>query len=115
MEAEMNALIIPVYKNEESVPELITAVKGINDSMNNDLLTVFVVDGSPDNSYSLLAELLPKSGFRSKLISHSRNFGSFAAIRTGLINTEADKYAIMAADLQEPPELITEFFGKLKR
>lgn len=110
----MNALIIPVYKNEETIADLIKEVKKISDSLSGSLTAVFVVDGSPDNSYQLLSELLPGSGFKSMLISHSRNFGSFAAIRTGMLSVEAEKYAAMAADLQEPTGLIIDFFGMIE-
>jgi glycosyltransferase involved in cell wall biosynthesis len=51
--------------------------------------------------------------FKSKLIVLSRNFGSFAAIRTGLERASGNLYAVMAADLQEPPALILEFFRTL--
>jgi polyisoprenyl-phosphate glycosyltransferase len=109
----MDALIIPVYRNEESISDLIGAIKRIRDK-SPDLFVTFVVDGSPDNSYLLLSEELKKTGFPSKLVLHSRNFGSFAAIRTGLALTSAENYAVMAADLQEPPELILSFFERLK-
>jgi glycosyltransferase involved in cell wall biosynthesis len=78
------------------------------------LTATFVIDGSPDNCYSLLADKVPKASFSSQLLSHSKNFGSFAAIRTGLRLTESEKYAVMAADLQEPPELILSFFEQLQ-
>jgi polyisoprenyl-phosphate glycosyltransferase len=76
---------------------------------------VFVVDGSPDRSADILAAELPKAPFRSRLVCHARNFGSFAAIRTGLRVATGDHFAAMAADLQEPPELIASFFGALLR
>src|SRR6056297_2692680 len=104
----MNALIIPVYKNENSIKELVSGVKNINGGLSEGMTAVFVVDGSPDNSSGLLEKLLPTAGFKSKLVEHSRNFGSFEAIRTGMKEIEADKYAVMAADLQEPPELIID-------
>ncbi len=110
----MNALIIPVYKNENSIKELVSGVKNINGGLSEGMTAVFVVDGSPDNSSGLLEKLLPTAGFKSKLVEHSRNFGSFEAIRTGMKEIEADKYAVMAADLQEPPELIIDFFKNLK-
>ncbi|MRR12955.1 glycosyltransferase, partial [bacterium] len=43
-------------------------------------------------------------------VSLSRNFGSFAAIRQGLAVAGGPYFAVMAADLQEPPELALEFF-----
>jgi len=114
MEGRMNALIIPVYKNEDTIEELTGAVRKIRRGTGGQFTAVFVVDGSPDKSYERLVKLLPKAGFKSRLITHSRNFGSFAAIRTGMELVEAEKYAVMAADLQEPEELISGFFRGLK-
>jgi glycosyltransferase involved in cell wall biosynthesis len=77
------------------------------------LEAVFVIDGSPDRSFELLAEALPGASFAAKLIAHSRNFGSFAAIRTGLCACSGDYMAAWAADLQEPPSLMLDFVAKL--
>ena len=99
-------LVIPVYRNEGSIPGLLAAVGGLNRELGNDLEAVFVVDGSPDRCYELLRVALPKQLFRSQLILLSRNFGSFMAIRTGLQFGKGDRFAVMAADLQEPPELV---------
>jgi len=109
----VNALIIPVYKNEETISELLQALGIIHRDLGGDLTVTFVVDGSPDRCHELLRDALAKVDFPSTLILHSRNFGSFAAIRTGLQFTEADFYAVMAADLQEPTSLIMEFFKTL--
>lgn len=110
----MYSLIIPVYKNQESIPSLIDVVELLNQKLDNALEIIFVVDGSPDLSYALLKDLLAHVGFKSKLLLLSRNFGSYAAIRAGLEVAEGPFFAVMAADLQEPPELILEFFKLLK-
>lgn len=103
------SIIIPVYGNEGNVPSLIARLTELMDELPHDTEVVFVVDGSPDRSYELLAEALPAARFRSQLIQHSRNFGSFAAIRTGLAASTGDAVGVMAADLQEPAELMVEF------
>src|SRR4051794_9246198 len=74
---------------------------------------VFVVDGSPDGSLLLLRRMLGERAFASQLVAHSRNFGSFAAIRTGFAAADGDFVAAMAADLQEPVELVEQFFALL--
>ena len=111
----MFSLIIPVYRNQESLPELIAAIAGINQSLDGKLEAVFVVDGSPDRSYALLREALPHASFASQLLVLSRNFGAFAAIRCGLQAASGNYFAVMAADLQEPPELAVEFFRRLEK
>jgi glycosyltransferase involved in cell wall biosynthesis len=105
--------IIPVYRNEGTLESLVDALTGIADELHNRLEAVFVVDGSPDRSYLTLRKLVEAAPFPSQLISLSRNFGSFPAIRMGLECGKGPFYAVLAADLQEPPELIVTFFHTL--
>jgi glycosyltransferase involved in cell wall biosynthesis len=107
------SLVVPVYKNETTIPALLEAVRGISDAVGGKLEAVFVVDGSPDQSYALLRQALDALPFPAQLLAHSRNFGSFPAIRTGLAAARGEYFAVMAADLQEPPELIVDFFKSL--
>ncbi len=106
-------IVVPVYKNAESIGRLMRAVSDMNTRLGGELEVVFVVDGSPDRSFEMLKQEISTADFTSRLIGHSRNFGSFAAIRTGLIACEAEYMAVMAADLQEPPTLILDFFRSL--
>lgn len=101
----MLTLVIPVYRNEESLPELLLAVQSLASALEGRMEAVFVVDGSPDRSYEILRRELPALALQSKLVLLSRNFGSFAAIRTGLARGGGERFVVMAADLQEPPEL----------
>ena len=102
----MLSLVIPVYRNEDSIPELLAALQGLHRALQGALEVVFVVDGSPDRSHALLSEQLPPSGLNGALVLLTRNFGAFAAVRTGLEQASGDRFAVMAADLQEPPELV---------
>lgn len=61
----MLSLIVPVYGNEGSLPELLAAVTRLDDSLGGEFETVFVVDASPDNCYLLLRQQLPQESFRS--------------------------------------------------
>lgn len=109
----MYSVVIPVYRNEESIPALVESLRqlalDVRQRHGDDFEAVFVVDGCPDRSHIVLERLLPQAGFRSQLIRHSRNFGSFAAIRTGLAAATGDRFGVIAADLQEPPELLLAF------
>lgn len=107
------SVVIPVYNNAGSIPELVYRLDEISTSLGDRMEAVFVVDGSPDNSYDVIAEMTSEMSFDVQLMRHSRNFGSFAAIRTGLRAARGDFMAVMAADLQEPPELVLEFFRLL--
>lgn len=107
------SLVVPVYKNAGSIAALLEAIEGICVDLGEVIEAVFVVDGSPDRSEELLRAALPACGFVSRLVVHSRNFGSFAAIRTGLGVAQGQAIAVMAADLQEPPQLVVTFFREL--
>ncbi|SRR6266487_489001 len=111
----MYSIVIPVYKNEDSICDLLQALQRISRQLADSLEVVFVVDGSPDQSLQRLTATLPNVSFASKLIVLSRNFGSFAAIRVGLQKATGNYFAVMAADLQEPPELMIDFFDALAK
>lgn len=111
----MHSIVIPVYKNEASIPDLLQTLEGIAKKLGSDLEVVFVVDGSPDQSFQRLAAELPAVTFKSKLVALSRNFGAFSAVRVGLQKATGPYFAVMAADLQEPVALILGFFDVLAR
>lgn len=106
-------LVIPVYRNEGSIPDLLRAVSGLHQQLQGRMHTVFVIDGSPDRCYELLRDALPTQTFPSTLALLARNFGSFSAIRAGLELIVSPRYAVMAADLQEPPELVLQMNAAL--
>jgi glycosyltransferase involved in cell wall biosynthesis len=110
----MLSLVVPVYRNEASIPELLGALADLDRALAGELEAVLVVDGSPDGSLERLAEALPQAPFHSQLIALSRNFGAFPAVLAGLAAGQGPRYAVMAADLQEPPELVLEFDARLR-
>jgi glycosyltransferase involved in cell wall biosynthesis len=111
------SVVIPVYRNAESLVELIGELSGLrarlHDALGVSMEAVFVVDGNPDGSYEVLLRHLPGAPFPSQLLLHSRNFGSFAAIRSGLGAASGEYRGVMAADLQEPASLQEEFLTRL--
>jgi len=109
------SLIIPVYRNELNIPELLKIVKIISGKLQDSIEVLFIVDGSPDKSHEILSNALKTAKIYSKLVLLSRNFGSFSAIRAGLNLANGKYFAVMAADQQEPPELIVQFFTALKK
>ena len=111
----MYSLVIPVYRNEETIAPLLAAFVELNERLTERLEVVFVVDGSTDKSYALLRQQLGDMPFDSELVLLSRNFGAFSAIRAGLSIAEGPYFAVMAADLQEPPELVEQFFTVLQK
>jgi len=108
------SLVIPVYRNEENIGPLIEALEQLNEEVGGDLEVVCVVDGSPDLSGERLVAAAEDVSFPLRIVFHSRNFGSFTAIRTGMEFAGGESIAVMAADLQEPPELIQRFYAILE-
>ena len=110
-----NSLIIPVYNSENNLNNLIKRINDLYKELSKDLEIIFVIDGSPDNSYEMLKNLLPQEKFSSKIVLLSRNFGTFNAIRTGLEIARGKYFAVMSDDLQEPIDLILNFFKILNQ
>jgi glycosyltransferase involved in cell wall biosynthesis len=108
------SVVIPVYGNEGTLGAVIERLEAIAPRLPGPLEAVFVVDGSPDGSLLVLERLLPEAKIAGQIVVHSRNFGSFPAIRTGLAAARGAYIGVMAADLQEPPELMEEFFDVLR-
>jgi dTDP-4-amino-4,6-dideoxygalactose transaminase len=106
------AVVVPVYGNE---PTLRTLHQRILDATRNlpvELTVQYVNDRSPDNSQAVLEDLAARDP-RVRVILLSRNHGSFVAITAGLNEVrDHDAVCILAADLQDPPEIIPELFAK---
>lgn len=107
------SVVVPVYGNRDSLPALVDRLIELDDSRDGRLEAVFVVDGSPDDSLEVLRRALADGHLESQVLSLSRNFGSFSAIRAGLAVARGEYIAVMAADLQEPVEVVASFFDAL--
>ena len=114
MSGPILSLVLPVYNEEEIIPELdrrlrsfLADLDGIGDSWE----VVFVNDGSKDRSLPMLKELAAAEP-RYKVVSFARNFGHQMAITAGLDRAEGSAVVVMDADLQDPPEVVK---GMLER
>jgi polyisoprenyl-phosphate glycosyltransferase len=108
------SVVVPVYGNRDSLRTLVDRLVAMNRERGGGLEAVFVVDGSPDDSLAVLRHTLADGLLASQVLSLSRNFGSFSAIRAGLAVARGDFIAVMAADLQEPAEVVSSFFDALE-
>lgn len=111
----MLSIVVPVFRNEKNVDRLVQELERIAGLAPMRIEVVLVVDGSPDRSLELLQRQLPGAAFSSVLISLSRNFGAFNAVRCGLEAAGGDYVAVLAADLQEPADLALKFLDILRR
>ena len=100
------SVVVPVYFNAATLPVLLKRLRHVADEL-PELAFEFVLvdDGSRDESFSILqAEAAADERVRGLRLS--RNFGSNAAILAGLSHAKGDCCVVIAADLQDPPELI---------
>jgi len=102
------SIVVPVYHNAASLPDLLAKFQELSRKNSGDRFEfVFVDDGSRDNSFAVL-ESLARAEQRMRIVKLSRNFGSNAALLAGLDQARGDVVAAIAADLQDPPELIDD-------
>jgi dolichol-phosphate mannosyltransferase len=103
--------IIACYKDGQAIPIMAERLERVFNQLDVDYEIIFVNDGSPDDS----EEAIRASSARNPRIvgiTHSRNFGSQAAFRSGMELASKNAVVLMDGDLQDPPELIPEFVAK---
>ncbi|MEO1287169.1 MAG: glycosyltransferase family 2 protein [Chloroflexota bacterium] len=101
------SIIIPVYNEEESLPHLRQRLNSLLDSLNIDAEVWLVDDHSTDKSLAMLRAISDEDE-RYNYIRLASNSGSHVAILAGLRQARGDCATMIAADLQDPPELIPE-------
>lgn len=99
------SLIIPIYNEEETIPELYRRVSDVMDGLDDSVELILINDGSRDRSLKLILELQERDA-RVCYISFARNFGHQAAVTAGLNFARGQVIVVLDADLQDPPELI---------
>jgi polyisoprenyl-phosphate glycosyltransferase len=105
--------IIACYKDAQAIPFMYERLVRTFHKINTDYEIIFVNDCSPDNTSAVLQVLVQQD---SKVIGieHSRNFGSQSAFMSGMEIASGDAMVLLDGDLQDPPELIEEFYEKWK-
>ncbi|MCL2461154.1 MAG: glycosyltransferase family 2 protein, partial [Defluviitaleaceae bacterium] len=96
-------VVIPVYNEQESIPECHRRVSAVMKGVGEPYEILFINDGSKDRSPELLREICAKDK-NVKCVSFSRNFGHMPAITAGLDFARGDAVLVIDADLQDPPE-----------
>jgi undecaprenyl-phosphate 4-deoxy-4-formamido-L-arabinose transferase len=99
------AVVIPVYNEEENLPALMQRLMPVMLGLGNSFEIIFIDDGSHDQSLQILKEFTKNSQVR--VVELTKNYGQHAAIMAGFSITQADIVITMDADLQNPPEEIT--------
>ena len=103
--------IIACYKDGQAIPIMAERLERMFTKLEVDYEIIFVNDGSPDESEEAIRALSARNP-RVVGITHSRNFGSQAAFRSGMELASKNAVVLMDGDLQDPPELIPQFMAK---
>lgn len=108
------SIVVPVYGNAGSLPALFGKLQQIEQRLHIDDVSmdlIFINDGSPDDSMSHLINF-KKVRPATTVVKLTRNFGAVHASKCGLSFIKGDCFMILAADLQDPPELIFEMLTR---
>lgn len=105
------SVIIPVYNEEKNIPEIYSRVSSVLSYIPYGYEIILVDDGSIDGSKREITSIIKKDS-KVKAIEFSRNFGKEAATTAGVCAALGDAIIIIDADLQHPPEFITEMIKK---
>lgn len=106
------SIVVPIYYNELNIPDTVPQLLALAPQLPDYALElVFVDDGSGDNSLQLLREAQRAHPDVITVVKLTRNFGSMAAIQAGLAAARGDCVGMIAADLQDPPELFLDMVG----
>lgn len=107
------SVVVPVYNEELVIRETYKRLKSVMDGLNEPYELIFVNDGSRDAT-AAIAKGICEEDRNVKFISFSRNFGHQVAITAGMDYSRGEAVVVIDADLQDPPEVITEMLKKWK-
>ncbi|WP_314715937.1 glycosyltransferase family 2 protein, partial [Segatella salivae] len=106
-------VVIPLYNEEESLPELHAWIKRVMENNQFSYEIIFINDGSTDHSWNVIEDLAHKDS-NVKGIKFRRNYGKSPALYCGFAEAEGDVVITMDADLQDSPDEIPELYRMIK-
>ncbi len=107
------SVVIPVYNEEESIPELSEWIERVCISNKLSFEIIFIDDGSSDSSWNKITGLAEKNEF-IKGFRFRRNYGKAAALYTGFGKSSGDVVITMDSDLQDSPDEIPELVTMIR-
>jgi glycosyltransferase involved in cell wall biosynthesis len=107
------SIVIPLYNEEESLPELMAWINKVMEENGFSYEAIFVDDGSTDTSWQVITELKEKYG-NLKAIKFRRNYGKSAALNVGFEAAQGEVIITMDADLQDSPDEIPGLYRRIK-
>lgn len=108
------SIVIPLFNEEESLPELSAWIERVMNANNYTYEVVFVDDGSTDKSWSVLEEIT-KVNQNIKAVRFRRNHGKSAGLNVGFKAAQGDVIITMDADLQDSPDEIPELYDLITK
>ncbi|HWE39677.1 MAG TPA: NAD-dependent epimerase/dehydratase family protein [Isosphaeraceae bacterium] len=103
--------VIACYKDDLAIPIMYERLKAVFTKMNKDFEIIFVNDCSPDDTEEVIRSI-SRNDRRVVGVTHSRNFGSQSAFRSGMEIASKNACVLLDGDLQDPPELIEQFVAR---
>ena len=103
------SIIIPLFNEEESLPELLQRIGKVMAEMNLSYEVLMVDDGSTDSSWDVIQKLAAEDS-HIRGLSFRRNYGKSAALYCGFARAEGNVVFTMDADLQDRPEELPEMY-----
>lgn len=107
------SVIVPLYNEEESLPELYAWIERVMKANNFTYEVIFINDGSTDHSWNVIQDLSSKHEC-IKGIKFRRNYGKSPALYCGFREAQGDVVITMDADLQDSPDEIPELYRMIK-
>lgn len=107
------SIVVPVYKEEKSIPSFLERIVRLAHSEQWNYEIIFCLDPSPDRTYEVIREHVDRNP-SIKLLQFSRRFGQPAATMAGILNCTGDICVVIDVDLQDPPEVIPQLITKWK-
>ncbi len=103
--------VVACYKDAQAIPIMHKRLSSVFNKIGIDYEIIYVNDCSPDDSEEVIKNISARDR-KVTGISHSRNFGSQAAFRSGMEISTKNACVLLDGDLQDPPELIEKFVEK---
>lgn len=103
------SIVVPLYNEEESLPELCSWIKSVVDQHGYTYEVLLIDDGSRDDSWKVI-QTIAASNPNIKGIKFQRNYGKSAALNEGFKAAQGDVVITMDADMQDSPDEIPELY-----
>jgi len=107
------SVVVPVYKEETNIQPFLQRMEAALKGLGKTYEIIFCLDPSPDGTENVILQEIDRNP-HIKLLVFSRRFGQPAATMAGLLLCSGASCVVIDVDLQDPPELIPDMYGKLQ-